>query len=121
MKAPNLIRSILAGATAAALMSTTVSSTAAELKPLVVTGVPLDSVAIKHPVPNYPRRAQVLWIDGVVNILVQVERGEIVNITVKSGAPLLADYSVRWVRNSWQFKPSVSGQYLLPISYKLSS
>jgi outer membrane biosynthesis protein TonB len=121
MKASYLIRSILAGAVAAALMSTTVSSTAAELKPLVVIGVPLDSVAIKHPVPTYPRNAQLLSIDGVVNLIVQVDRGQIVDITVKSGAPLLADYSVRWVRNSWRFNPSVSGQYLLPIAYKLSS
>jgi hypothetical protein len=121
MKASNLIRSILAGGAAAALMSSSVNSTAAELKPLVVIGVPLDSVAIKHPVPTYPRNAQLLWIDGVVSLQVQVERGKIVNITVKSGAPLLADYSLRWVRNCWQFKPSVSGQYLLPIAYKLSS
>jgi len=121
MKAPNLMRTILASAVVALLISTTHRSTAAELEPLVVIGIPHDSVAIRYPVPTYPRNAQILWIDGTVRLLVKVERGEIVNITAYSGPPLLADFSVRWVRDNWQFKPSTSGQYLLPISYKLSS
>jgi Gram-negative bacterial TonB protein C-terminal len=121
MKSPNLMRTILASAAVAALISPTLRATAAELKPLVVIGIPHDSVAIKHPVPAYPRNAHVLRIDGIVRLLVQVERGEIMNITAQSGPPLLAHFSVRWVRNTWQFKPSTSGQYILPISYTLSS
>jgi Gram-negative bacterial TonB protein C-terminal len=100
---------ILASAAAAALISTAPRSTAAEIEPLVIIGIPHDSVAIKYPVPNYPRTAQVLSIDGFVTLLVQVEQGEIVNITAQSGPPLLADHSMRWVRNNWQFKPSTSG------------
>ena len=119
MKASNLVRSILADAAAAAFMLTTVSSTAAELQPLVVAGIPPDLVAIKHPVPAYPRVAQTLKIGGVVRLSLQIDRGQAVSVTAKSGPPFLADYSVRWVRHSWQFKPSVSGEYLLPIYYKL--
>ena len=121
MKSSNLIRTILATATVVTLVSTTVRSTAAELRPLVVIGVPLDSVAIQHPVPTYPRRSRVLAIEGDIRLLVQVERGEIVKVTMRSGAPLLADFSSHWVRRLWKFKPSVSGQYFLPISYKLRS
>src|SRR5438105_4346884 len=62
MKSPNLIRTILVSATMAALISTTTRSTAAELRPLVVVGIPLEDVAITYPVPTYPRNAQVLRI-----------------------------------------------------------
>jgi len=102
-------------------LSTTTRSTAAELRPLVVVGIPLEDVAITYPVPTYPRNAQVLRIGGIVRLLVQVERGEIVDIATHSGPPLLAHFSERWVRNNWQFKPSTNGQYLLPISYEPSS
>ena len=121
MRSSNLMRTILAGATVAVLISTTLSSRAAELEPLVVIGIPHDSVAIRYPVPSYPGKAQELRVHGTVRLLVQVERGEIMSITAHSGPPLLADFALRWVRNNWQFKPSTSGQYLLPISYKLSS
>jgi hypothetical protein len=121
MKSPNLIRTILVSATMAALISTTTRSTAAELRALVVVGIPLEDVAITYPVPTYPRNAKVLRIDGIVRLLVQVERGEIVDMATHSGPPLLAHFSERWVRNNWQFKPSTNGQYLLPISYELSS
>jgi hypothetical protein len=84
-------------------------------------GIPLDNVAIKYPVPTYPRNAHELRIDGKVKLVLQVERGEIVDIARHSGPPLLANFSERWVRNNWQFKPSINGQYLLPISYELSS
>src|ERR1700747_2963675 len=112
---------MLASATIAALLSTPTRSTAAELNPLVGMGIPLDNVAIKYPVPTYPRNAHELRIDGMVKLLLQVERGEIVDIARDSGPPLLANFSERWVRNNWQFKPSINGQYLLPISYELSS
>lgn len=83
------MRTILASAAVAALISPTLRATAAELKPLVVIGIPHDSVAIKYPVPAYPRNAHVLRIDGIVRLLVQVERGEIMNITAQSGPPAL--------------------------------
>jgi len=95
-------------------------STAAELKPLVVIGIALDRVAIQHPVPAYPRTAQVLNIAGDVQLRIQVEQGEIVSVTVK-GPPLLGDFSSHWVRTAWKFRPSVTGQFSVPISYRLHS
>jgi hypothetical protein len=41
MKAPNVMRTILASAVVALLISTTHRSTAAELEPLVVIGIPM--------------------------------------------------------------------------------
>jgi hypothetical protein len=109
---------MIAIVTIATLLSTHTGSTAAELKPLVVIGIPLDRVAIQHPVPAYPRTAQVLKIAGDVQLRVRVEQGEIVSVTVK-GAPLLADFSSHWVRTAWKFRPSVTGQFSIPISYRL--
>jgi hypothetical protein len=118
MKALYLTRNLIAIAMVATLLSTVTGSTAAELKPLVVIGIPLDRVAIQHPVPAYPRTAQVLKIAGDGQLRVRVEQGEIVSVTVK-GAPLLADFSSHWVRTAWKFRRSVSGQFSVPISYQL--
>jgi hypothetical protein len=118
MKGLHLTRNLIAIVTIATLLSIPTGSTAAELKPLVVIGIPLDRVAIQHPVPAYPRTAQVLKIEGDIQLQVQVEQGEIVSVTAK-GAPLLADYSSHWVRVAWKFRPSVTGQFSIPISYRL--
>jgi hypothetical protein len=98
----------------AALISTTTRSTAAELRPLVVVGIPLEDVAITYPVPTYPRNAQVLRIDGIVRLLVQVERGDIVDIATHSGPPLLAHFSERWcaITGSLNYQPTVNTSYL---------
>jgi hypothetical protein len=120
MKVPHLTRNLIAIATIATLFGIPTGSTAAELKPLVVIGIPLDRVAIQHPVPAYPRTAQVLNIAGDVQLRIQVEQGEIVSVTVK-GPPLLADFSSHWVRTAWKFRPSVTGQFSVPISYRLHS
>ncbi|HET9376227.1 MAG TPA: hypothetical protein VFO40_14735 [Chthoniobacterales bacterium] len=113
-----LTRNLIAIVTIATLLSIPTGSPAAELKPLVVIGIPLDRVAIRYPVPAYPRAAQVLKIAGDVQLRVQVKQGEIVSVTAK-GAPLLADFSSHWVRTAWKFRPSVSGQFSVPISYQL--
>jgi hypothetical protein len=113
-----LTRNLIAITTIATLLSAPTGVTAAELKPLVVIGIPLDKVAIRHPVPAYPRTAQVLEIAGDIHLRVQVEQGEIVSVTAK-GAPLLADFSSHWVRTTWKFKPSITGQFSIPISYQL--
>jgi Gram-negative bacterial TonB protein C-terminal len=120
MKLLHLIRNVIAIAAVAALVSAA-RSRAAELKPLVVIGISLDRVAVQHPVPTYPRTAQILKIAGDVQLLVQVERGEVVGITVKSGGPMLGDFSSHWVRRHWKFKSSTTGQYTVPISYRLQS
>jgi Gram-negative bacterial TonB protein C-terminal len=121
MKSPQLVRNILASAAVAAVLSIPHRATAADLQPLVITDIPHDSVAIRHSVPPYPRNAQTLRIGGDVRLILEVERGHIVSITAQRGPPMLAYHSVRWVRDNWQFKPSISGQYVLPISYVMSS
>jgi hypothetical protein len=33
----------------------------------------------------------------------------------------LAGVSERWIRRNWQFRPSITGDYIVPISYQLST
>jgi hypothetical protein len=70
--------------------------------------------------PGQPQDAPLRWIQGDVWVRIQVENGKKVNVK-ESSVPVLADYTSRWVRSQWQFKPSVSGVYFLPISKKLTA
>jgi hypothetical protein len=93
-------RSLLAIATIATLWSIPVMLQAAELHPMVVVGIPVNSVALRHPTPEYPRNALNLHISGDVLIRVQVENGVITETTVASHSSLLlADSASRWVAN----------------------
>lgn len=115
-------RSLLAIATIATLWSVPVMLQAAELHPMVVVGIPPSNVTLRHPTPEYPRTALNLHISGDVLLRVQVENGKIMETTVVShSSPLLADSATRWVANQWKFKPSVSGVFTIPISYKQSA
>ena len=115
-----IIRTFVAIATIATLLSTAYRSSAAELTRLVVTGIALDRVATQHSIPTYPQDARSLRIQGDVRVRIQVENGKMVNVTAESTSPILAAYSSRWIRWHWQFRPSASGVYFLPISYKLT-
>jgi hypothetical protein len=44
-----------------------------------------------------------------------------VKVIAISESPYLAGVSERWVRRNWQFRPSISGEYIVPISYQLST
>jgi outer membrane biosynthesis protein TonB len=115
-------RSLLAIATIATLWSLPVMLQATELHPMVVVGIPADNVALRHPTPEYPRIALNLHISGDVVVTVRVESGKIMETTANShSSPLLADSATRWVANQWKFKPSVSGVFTIPISYKRSA
>jgi TonB family protein len=112
-------RSLLAIVTIATLWSMPAMLQAAELHPMVVVGIPANNVALRHPTPAYPRNALSLHIGGDVLVRVQVENGVIVETTVVShSSPLLADSATHWLANEWKFKPSVSGVFTIPISYK---
>jgi Gram-negative bacterial TonB protein C-terminal len=121
MSKPGLVRSLVAIATIATLLSAAYRSSAAELNHLVVTVIALDRVASRHAAPGYPQDARSRRIQGDVRVRIQVEKGEMLNVTAESTVPVLAAYSSRWLRWHWQFRPSVSGVYLLPISYKLTA
>jgi TonB family protein len=86
-------------------------------------GNPGKQCALRHPTPEYPRNALNLHIGGDVLVRVQVENGVIMETTAisHSSPPLLADSATRWVANEWKFKPSVSGVFTIPISYKQSA
>jgi len=115
-------RSLLAIATVATLWSMPVMLQAAELHPMVVVGIPADNVALRHPTPEYPRTALNFHISGDVVVTVRVENGKIMETTANShSSPLLAYSVTRWVANQWKFKPSVSGVFTIPISYKQSA
>ncbi len=115
-------RSLFAIATVATLWSMPVMLQAAELHPMVVVGIPANNVALRHPNPEYPRTALNLHISGDVLLRVQVENGVITETTVVSHSSLLlADSASRWVASQWKFKPSVSGVFTIPISYKQSA
>jgi hypothetical protein len=119
MSKPSLVRSLIAIASIVTLLSTAFPASAAELKPLVITGIAADVVALKHPTPSYPPNARDFRIQGDVRVHIQVESGRMVTVTAESTEPMLAKFSANWIRRNWKFKPSVSGEYVLPISYRL--
>ena len=120
MKKPKVIRNLAAIAAFAMLLPTTYQSSAAELHPLVVTGIPLDRVATQHPILAYPQLARSLQVQGDVRVRIEVEKGKMLNVTAK-GNPMLADYTCRWIRTHWQFRSTISDVYYLSFSYKLSA
>lgn len=117
---PSLV-SILAVATTALLCSAPLKSRAGEQTRLVVVGSIDDIVAISHPAPEYPYDAQRMRIQGDVQVRVHVEHGRMVKVVAISQSPYLAGVSERWIRRNWQFRPSISGEYIVPISYQLST
>jgi hypothetical protein len=44
-----------------------------------------------------------------------------VKVVAVSNSPYLAGVSERWVRRNWKFRPTISGDYTLPIVYQLAS
>ena len=115
-------RSLIVATVIGAVWYFAVLSQAAELHPMVVVGIPANNVALRHPTPEYPRNALNLHISGDVLLRVQVENGVIMETTVVShSSPLLGDSATRWLANEWKFKPSVSGVFTIPISYKQSA
>ena len=120
MSKPRVVRSLLAIATVATLLSTPYRSPGTELHGLVVTGITLDRVASRHSIPDYPQDARSLRIQGQVQVRIEVQHGKMVNVTAESTRTIPANYSSHWVRWYWQFRPTVSGVYCLPISYKLT-
>ena len=117
-----IYRSLIAAAVIGAVWYFAMLSQAAEMLPMVVVGIPANNVALGHPTPEYLRNALNLHISGDVLLRVQVENGVIMETTVVSHSSLLlADSATRWVTNQWKFKPSVSGVFTIPISYKQSA
>jgi hypothetical protein len=90
---PRLIRSLVAIATIATLLSTTYRSSAAELHGLVVTGVALDRVASQHSMPPYPLDARSQRIQAEVRVRIQVKNGKMVHVTSESKSPILGKYA----------------------------
>ena len=91
---------------------------AAELHPLVVTGIALDKIAIVHPTPEYPQSAFAMGVEGKVRIKMTVQNGRIVEAKAVSGNPMLAYSAKKWILRKWEFKPEISGVFTIPINYK---
>jgi outer membrane biosynthesis protein TonB len=118
MQKNKFYRSLVATSAIAALWSAPALLPAAELQPLVVTGIPLDKVTTVHPTPAYPRVALSLDIAGKVRIEVKVHNGRITEANVLSGPPMLASSAKEWVVWNWKFRREVSGIFTIPINYK---
>jgi outer membrane biosynthesis protein TonB len=116
-----LRRTRLAIAMIATLGSMPALLQATELHPMVVVGIPANNVALKHPTPEYPRDALNLHISGHVVVTVRIENGKITETTATSGSSILAESARHWVVGQWKFKPTVSGVFRIPISYKESA
>jgi outer membrane biosynthesis protein TonB len=114
-------RSLLAIVAIVTLFSMPALLQAAELHRLVVVGIPADKIASAHPTPEYPQTGLNLRISGDVVVTVRVENGEVIETATASGPPLLAYSASRWVTYQWKFKPTVSGVFRIPISYKESA
>ena len=120
MSIPPFIRSLVAIGAIATLCSTPVLSKAGEQNPLVVVGVSPETVAISCPTPTYPPECVRMRIQGNVEVSIWVQNGKIVKVKAAAANPMLAGMSSRWVHRNWQFKPSITGLYILPIIYQLN-
>ena len=118
MSIPPVIRSLAISAFAT-ICSTPVISKAGEQNPLVVVGLSPEAVAIAYPTPTYPTDCERMRIQGTVEVSIWVQNGKMVKVKGLSANPLLAGKSARWIRRNWQFKPSTTGVYVLPIIYEL--
>jgi hypothetical protein len=119
MSIPPVIRSLVAIGAIATLCSTPVLSKAGEQNPLVVVGVSPEAVAISCPTPTYPPECVRMRIQGNVEVSIWVQNGKMVKVKAAAANPMLAGMSSRWVHRNWQFKPSTTGLYILPIIYQL--
>jgi len=119
MSIPPAIRSLVAIGAIATLCSTPVLSKAGEQNPLVVVGVSPEAVAISCLTPIYPPECVRMRIQGNVEVSIWVQNGKMVKVKAAAANPMLAGMSSRWVRRNWQFKPSTTGLYILPIIYQL--
>jgi TonB-like protein len=122
MSKNQFFRSLVAvAATVAFWLVPALVSQATEMPPMVVVGIPVNSVALKCPTPEYPPIALKMRVSGSVLLRVRVEQGVISETKTVSDSPLwLAESAERWVRNQWNFKPSVSGVFTIPITYNES-
>jgi TonB family protein len=118
MQRNKFYRSVVAVSTIAMFWAAPVLMRAAELQPLVVTGIALDKVATVHPTPEYPRDAIAFGLDGKVQIEVKVQSGRITGAKALSGNPMLAYSAKSWIVRNWKFKPQISGVFTVPINYK---
>jgi len=116
-------RSLVAvAATAAFWLVPALVSQATEMRPMVVVGIPANSVTLKSPTPEYPPIALKIHVSGSVLLRVRVEQGVISEMKIVSDSSLLlAGSAQHWVRSQWNFKPSVSGVFTIPISYRESA
>jgi TonB family protein len=121
MSIPPVIRSLVAVSAIATLCSIPVISKAGEQNPLVVVGLSPAAVAISYPTPNYPKDCERMRIQGTVEVSIWVQNGKMVKVKGASANALLAGKSARWIHRNWQFKPSTTGVYVLPIIYQLDS
>jgi len=83
---------------------------------------PRSVARTRNQTPEYPRNALKWHISGNVLLRVRVEQGAISEINIVSDSSLLlAESAQRWVRIRWNFKPSVSGVFTIPITYRESA
>jgi hypothetical protein len=113
-----MTRSLLAIAAMGMLCSVPVTLHAAELHPLVVTGIALDKVTVAHPTPEYPTIALQFHIDGHAQVTVKIQNGKIVGASASADAPIIGLASKEWIVRCWKFKPDVTGVFTIPITYK---
>lgn len=117
MQKPKFYRSLLTISAIAIFCSAPALVRAAELHPLVVTGIALDKVATVHPTPEYPRTAFAMGVEGRVRIKMTVQNGRIVEAKTLSGNPMLGYSAKKWILRNWKFKPEISGVFTIPINY----
>ena len=119
MSTPPIIRSLVAVGAIATLCSTPFKSKAGEQNAFVVVGLSPEAVAIAYPTPTYPADCERMRIQGTVEVSIWVQNGKMVKVKGLSANPLLAGKSARWIHRNWQFKPSTTGHYIVPIIYEL--
>jgi outer membrane biosynthesis protein TonB len=120
-KSTNFCSKTLAIAAIATLTPLAFKCMGANLEPIVVTVHPISSVARVYPRPPYPEIARSFRIVGDVRLRIEIDHGNVERVVTESGSPMLGSFSSRWVRNHWTFFSSISGKYILPITFTPSA
>ena len=118
MQTNKFYRSLLEIGAIALLWSAPLALRAAELQPLIVTGIAFEKVATVHPTPEYPLTALAMGVEGKVQIKMTVRDGHIVEAKALSGNPMLGYSAKKWILQNWKFKSEISGVFTIPINYK---
>ena len=83
------------------------NETASTVKRVRISSGVAESLAIDRPAPEYPQMARIAHVTGDVILKITIDRnGEVTNISVVQGHPILVNSAVNAVKK-WKYRPYV--------------